>query len=306
MLCRKVLIALDGSARSELSLSVVPPLMRDGAELCLLRVVRSGDRARADEASDYLRALVERLRRWPVMPSRVSEVVAGGEPSECILETAERESAEAIAVASHGRAGATRLLNGSVAESVVRKSVRPVLIVRSPGADTPAHAESPVPEPRRMPQSVLVPLDSSRASSAALQHAISVARRHDATLHLLGVTTKAKLTMGGGRPRPEHDAPEADASTLHAVASRLRDQGVKAQVHIKTGAPAAVILALADETAADLIALSPRGRAGLPRLALQRVAAQVLRAADAPILWVRAAPASTPSLADAALVGVQG
>ena len=48
-----------------------------------------------------------------------------------ILQAAERLDVDAIALASHGRTGLGRLLVGSVAEEVARRSLRPVLIVHA-------------------------------------------------------------------------------------------------------------------------------------------------------------------------------
>lgn len=48
-----------------------------------------------------------------------------------ILQAAERLDVDAIALASHGRTGLGRLLVGSVAEEVARRSSRPVLIVHA-------------------------------------------------------------------------------------------------------------------------------------------------------------------------------
>jgi len=57
-------------------------------------------------------------------------VIDGGKPAEAIMQAAERLNVDAISLASHGRGGVARALLGSVAEDVVRRSARPVLVVR--------------------------------------------------------------------------------------------------------------------------------------------------------------------------------
>ena len=52
-----------------------------------------------------------------------------------ILQAAERLDVDAIALASHGRTGIGRVLLGSVAEAVARKSPRPLLIVHAKTGD---------------------------------------------------------------------------------------------------------------------------------------------------------------------------
>lgn len=53
-----------------------------------------------------------------------------GMPSRAIVEWAENNDIDGIVIGSHGRRGVTRVLLGSVAESVVRRSPVPVTVVR--------------------------------------------------------------------------------------------------------------------------------------------------------------------------------
>ena len=54
-----------------------------------------------------------------------------GHPLEDILKTAESFEADLIVIGTHGRTGLQHLLMGSVAESVVRHSKIPVMVVPS-------------------------------------------------------------------------------------------------------------------------------------------------------------------------------
>jgi nucleotide-binding universal stress UspA family protein len=65
-------------------------------------------------------------------------VLEGQSVSAEILQAAERLDVDAIALASHGRTGIGRLLLGSVAEEVARKSSRPLLIVHAKTGDVRA------------------------------------------------------------------------------------------------------------------------------------------------------------------------
>jgi nucleotide-binding universal stress UspA family protein len=53
-----------------------------------------------------------------------------GRPSPTIVDYAENQDFDHIVMGSHGRSGVTRILLGSVAENVVRRSPMPVTIVR--------------------------------------------------------------------------------------------------------------------------------------------------------------------------------
>jgi nucleotide-binding universal stress UspA family protein len=76
-----------------------------------------------------LRALVPPEAEKLGITTHVS-VIDGGKPAETIMQAAERLNVDAISLASRGRGGLARALLGSVAEEVVRRSTRPVLVVR--------------------------------------------------------------------------------------------------------------------------------------------------------------------------------
>ncbi|WP_137290669.1 universal stress protein [Natronorubrum halophilum] len=56
--------------------------------------------------------------------------VVTGEPDHRIVAQAEEESVDLIVIGSHGQEGISRILLGSVAENIVRRSPVPVLVVR--------------------------------------------------------------------------------------------------------------------------------------------------------------------------------
>lgn len=60
----------------------------------------------------------------------VETVIETGRPSKTIVSYAEDNDVDHIVIGSHGRTGASRLLLGSVAETVTRRSTVPVTIVR--------------------------------------------------------------------------------------------------------------------------------------------------------------------------------
>lgn len=60
----------------------------------------------------------------------VQRVIEVGKPVRVIVEFAEDSDVDQIVMGSHGRSGVTRILLGSVAETVVRRSPVPVTVVR--------------------------------------------------------------------------------------------------------------------------------------------------------------------------------
>jgi nucleotide-binding universal stress UspA family protein len=60
---------------------------------------------------------------------KVWNFVEEGKPFEVILRVAEEWEADVIVLGTHGRTGLSHLLMGSVAEKVIRHSVKPLFII---------------------------------------------------------------------------------------------------------------------------------------------------------------------------------
>src|SRR5262245_37266631 len=137
---RRVLVPLDGSDLAE---SVIPSFLEMGQalelELVLLHVlpvvvpelvdgsaqaIEAMTRRLNEEATSYLEAAAARLADR----ARVQTRVRTGDPASEIVEEARECRAHMIAMTTHGRSGMSRLLFGSVAESVLRRTTVPVFL----------------------------------------------------------------------------------------------------------------------------------------------------------------------------------
>lgn len=63
--------------------------------------------------------------------------VVSGHPGRRIVEVADEEDVDLIVIATHGRSGLSRVVLGSVAETVIRQAHCPVLTLRADGAVDP-------------------------------------------------------------------------------------------------------------------------------------------------------------------------
>jgi nucleotide-binding universal stress UspA family protein len=136
----RVLVALDGSHFSRQAFGPAKQLASGSDTLFLLaRVVESSldtESKVPDERLDKARTLAEaklKLEAQSFAPDgRGVEAVVEIAPSvaQGILDLAQRRSADAIVIATHGRRGVQRLVLGSVADKVVRGADIPVLVVR--------------------------------------------------------------------------------------------------------------------------------------------------------------------------------
>jgi nucleotide-binding universal stress UspA family protein len=84
-----------------------------------------------DQTRGELSREVERfLGKAGARPKNLSVRVESGEPSDTILHVARETGVDHIVMGTHGRTGLSRLLIGSVAEAVLRRSTCPVTTIR--------------------------------------------------------------------------------------------------------------------------------------------------------------------------------
>jgi nucleotide-binding universal stress UspA family protein len=83
---------------------------------------------RYEEINTYLS---ERQGEFREKGIDVRKCVEQGPVVETIISVAQRENADLIAMASHGRSGMSRVFYGSVASGVLQQIDRPMLIIRS-------------------------------------------------------------------------------------------------------------------------------------------------------------------------------
>ena len=82
------------------------------------------------QKSEGERAVETITERGEAVGVDVVEAIEHGKPSAEILEYVDEHDVDAIVMGTHGRTGADRIVIGSVAEKVVRKSPVPVVTVR--------------------------------------------------------------------------------------------------------------------------------------------------------------------------------
>lgn len=140
---------------------------------------------------------------------------------------------------------------------------------------------------------ILVPVDGSETSDAALQEAIRFAQQNTALLKLVHVIEDSRFFDAEGA---------IDYTTLQQIARRSGEQvlarataaasqaGISAESDLLESDGRRVeelILAEARRWLADLIVIGTHGRSGVSRLLFGSVAEGVARGADTPILLIR-------------------
>jgi universal stress protein A len=161
-----------------------------------------------------------------------------------------------------------------------------------------------------MPQfrRILVPVDFSMHSEAALRLAADLARRYDGALHLVHVFDPVAYPLPDGyvlfTPSQLNELlAQFDRQLTSLKTLALAAGAPQVETHLRQGACATDICDFAKDGAFDLIVMGTHGRSGLSHLLLGSVAERVLRMAPCPVLTVKAPDAvSSPSLQRAASV----
>lgn len=139
----QITVPIDFSDSSMDALEYGIQMAKDmGASLTLLHVLEPAfygddltlghtpEQGRVHQQIDsQLRAYVTTIQSAGVL---ARQMIRGGGPADSILEFARASSCDLIVMGTHGRRGISRVLKGSVAESVLRRASCPVFAVRTP------------------------------------------------------------------------------------------------------------------------------------------------------------------------------
>lgn len=236
----------------------------------------------ADEQRAYLKRQEEALQA-DLPGNIVRSSLLEGYVTEALERHAGEMGADLIIMTTHGRTGFSRAWLGSVADSLVRHSSFPLLVIR------PLEDGATFPEVSF--EHFLIPLDGSTTGEKILEPTVDLAKATGARLTLLHVVSP-QVTLGARvSPLPashRDERLEKAGGYLDSVAERLREEGIETSTKLESHfAPARAILRTAEEDGVDLIALATHGYTGVKRALLGSVTDKVLRGAKWPLLLKR-------------------
>jgi len=139
-----------------------------------------------------------------------------------------------------------------------------------------------------MYDAILVPTDGSDGVDRTLDHAVEMARNHDATVHALYVIDRRfELAAEEDREDLIDRLTDRGEDAVAAVADRAEAAGVDVVTDVLEGIPYKTILGYADDVGVDVIAMGTHGRTGRDRLAhLGSVTERVVENATVPVFVV--------------------
>ncbi|MGD8981304.1 MAG: universal stress protein [Desulfobacterales bacterium] len=143
-----ILVPLDGSKRAESILSHVetlarsfkskvvffvaiePVLMLEYNEIIGMSEFMEKNDYLKEKTASYLDSLQKKFSKKGI---EVQTRIVHGPAVKAIVDAAELENANLVAMASHGRTGLSRTFYGSIAAGVLQRIDRPLLLIRSRG-----------------------------------------------------------------------------------------------------------------------------------------------------------------------------
>lgn len=146
--------------------------------------------------------------------------------------------------------------------------------------------------------SILVPVDGSPPSLAALEHAVALAADSDARIDVLHVEAPEEFSVGSASPLSpgaRHEVEVALDAAVEAARARLGGRVARRTV---SGDPLRTIIETARDGHYDLVVLGTHGRIGRLHAMLGSVAEGVVRNAPCPVLTVREASGGYQSFAE--------
>jgi len=145
---QRILVATDGSPLSDKAVSHALELAQlSGASLIALKVIPRYPRSYLEGGATIELSEIKRIEtQWSEQAQAVlnkiksdakalgvsakTSIVKSDLVAEAIISTAEKQNADLIVMASHGRKGIKRLLLGSETQHVLTHSSMPVLVLR--------------------------------------------------------------------------------------------------------------------------------------------------------------------------------
>lgn len=233
-------------------------------------------------AQDYFTEYLDGVRARSSRADQTRAIVRAGDAIETILAVTDETGARMLAIATHGRSGLGHWLYGGTAGRLLRAAHVPVLTVgphvRPPSTDGAAIKH------------VMVPLDGSPSSEAALPVAQTVAAALGAKVSLVRAVRWAAQTYPYSLP--EAYVPQLDEELeggpmayLRRIEGGFKDKG-DVDAFVVRGAVAEGLLEVVDQQSVDLVVMTTHARAGLARAALGSTADRMLQG-KAPVLLVR-------------------
>ena len=292
----RILVPLDGSKTAEFVIPYVAEIAsRFDSHVIVTRV--SDPDVSIYASKPYLETVAENMRLQiknfrARNKCEVELKVLMGNPANEILNCAVETECKLIVMASRGETNYSPWPLGNVAAKILRAASSPVLLIRKQ-ADDEALKE------KRLIKKILLPLDGSRLSEAAIPAATELSRKTGAAVILFraiepdvvvttpGVAMTRGMAVEHGRTVITSQAKPLALKYLNGMKEAMVKDGAKVSTAIGKGPAADQIIDYAEANSVDFITMSTHGLSGIGRWVFGSVTDKVLHAGDTPVLVIR-------------------
>jgi len=119
-----------------------------------------------------------------------------------------------------------------------------------------------------------------------LEHAIDLAQKYDAQLHVLYVVDVRANSGFNMWPDMLEELQAVGKEVTQEIADKAEKSGIEVITEVKTGIPYKEINTYIRENDIDLITMGTRGKTGLDRILLGSVTEKIIRTSQVPVLTV--------------------
>lgn len=203
-----------------------------------------------------------------------------GDPSVEILKRIQAENVDLVIMGTHGFRGLGRILFGSVAANVVKKSSAPVLTVNSRLSGLASKVRWEI-------NKVLFPIDFTENVPKILPYVLAVSEKFGATVHLLHVVDEAfrwgQVYSLAWNPK---EILRKAKDMMDSVCTEQMQGCPNFARNVVFGDPATAILQMVESENIDLVMMGTHGRKGLKHALLGSVAENVVKRSFVPVCVV--------------------
>jgi len=310
----RILVPLDGSEHAERISGWVMGLAKSiGAEVELLAVVNptqltvpgagarrsAGELAEPDAGPGVVNPEAERARRYLDRRALMFEEfgvkatmnVAVGDPAEEIVKRAGSPEIDLVAMATRRESALARGILGSVTDRVLHTTPVPLLTIR------PIDPQSTFGK-AGAPGIILVPLDGSELSEAAIPVSLFLAKATEAEVLFLQALPSPYVAAGElgvqfyTSDYGMSEEREEVFRYLSTFVEHARREGVEATARATVGSAAECIVEAIENQPGGLVVMSTNGASGFKRWVVGSVTDKVIRSSGHPVLVLPAGDAA--------------
>jgi len=288
-----ILVPTDGSSGAEHAVGRAFDLAQTGdATIHVLHVVDPGLPSVDSDSTENEELRDRSEKRGREATARISQratdlgldtvrAVDEGTPYRTILDYVEANGIDLVVMGTHGRTGAERARLGSTTERVSTLADVPVMAVG-------LAADDAVPDSGYgMYDHVVIATDGSDAAGRAADHALRIAERYGADVHVIYVVDTTTYGFADTPGSIVGLLERGGQNAVEELATDARERNLPVTTDILRGVPHEAIREYATGVDADVIVMGTRGRTAETDRLLGSTTARVLRRSDVPVLTAK-------------------